>query len=251
MVNLDDDAWRALPPAAPRVTFGLHPAADVRASGVALDAGGSRFRLDGRFGRGGGVAAAARRLQRGQCARRRGHARSALGQPLDRGRAHGSPQSPQVPGRMERITRDALHRAARLRPHARRARACARHAAAAHARAADRGLRLRRRSRPRQAAAHGPDRRARAPISPIATSDNPRTEDPERHHRRHRAGNGRRAAPPDRGPPGRDPRALAEARAGDTILLAGKGHETYQVLGTEKVPFDEREIVRAATGGRA
>ena len=37
--------------------------------------------------------------------------------------------------------------------------------------------------------------------------------------------------------------ALEQARAGDTILLAGKGHETYQVLGTEKVPFDEREIV--------
>ena len=41
--------------------------------------------------------------------------------------------------------------------------------------------------------------------------------------------------------------ALAEARPDDTILLAGKGHETYQVLGTVKVPFDEREIVRAAT----
>jgi UDP-N-acetylmuramoyl-L-alanyl-D-glutamate--2,6-diaminopimelate ligase len=36
---------------------------------------------------------------------------------------------------------------------------------------------------------------------------------------------------------------LRAARAGDTVLLAGKGHETYQVIGTEKVPFDEREIV--------
>ena len=40
--------------------------------------------------------------------------------------------------------------------------------------------------------------------------------------------------------------ALDEGRPGDTILLAGKGHETYQVLGTEKVPFDEREIVQQA-----
>jgi len=40
--------------------------------------------------------------------------------------------------------------------------------------------------------------------------------------------------------------ALGQARKGDTILLAGKGHETYQILGTEKVPFDEREIVRNA-----
>ena len=36
------------------------------------------------------------------------------------------------------------------------------------------------------------------------------------------------------------------ARAGDTVLLAGKGHETYQVIGREKVPFDERDIVAAA-----
>ena len=42
--------------------------------------------------------------------------------------------------------------------------------------------------------------------------------------------------------------ALAEARPGDTLLLAGKGHETYQVIGTEKQPFDEREIVLAAPG---
>src|SRR5690606_28775858 len=39
--------------------------------------------------------------------------------------------------------------------------------------------------------------------------------------------------------------ALDEARPGDTLLLAGKGHETYQVIGTEKEPFDERATVRA------
>ena len=38
--------------------------------------------------------------------------------------------------------------------------------------------------------------------------------------------------------------ALSLARPGDTVLLAGKGHETYQVIGTVKEPFDEREIVR-------
>jgi len=43
--------------------------------------------------------------------------------------------------------------------------------------------------------------------------------------------------------------ALDEARAGDTLLLAGKGHETYQVIGTDKLPFDEREIVRDAVRG--
>ena len=33
------------------------------------------------------------------------------------------------------------------------------------------------------------------------------------------------------------------AGQGATILLAGKGHETYQIIGTEKRHFDEREIV--------
>jgi UDP-N-acetylmuramoyl-L-alanyl-D-glutamate--2,6-diaminopimelate ligase len=86
---------------------------------------------------------------------------------------------------------------------------------------------------------------------PIATSDNPRTEDPAAIIDDIEQGMGdvphlrivdRLAA---------IHAALAEGKPGDTILLAGKGHETYQVLGAEKVPFDEREIVRAATGGRA
>jgi UDP-N-acetylmuramoyl-L-alanyl-D-glutamate--2,6-diaminopimelate ligase len=43
-------------------------------------------------------------------------------------------------------------------------------------------------------------------------------------------------------------RALAIAKPEDVILLAGKGHETYQVVGQEHVPLDEREIVAAAVG---
>ena len=35
------------------------------------------------------------------------------------------------------------------------------------------------------------------------------------------------------------------AREGDVIILAGKGHEDYQVRGTTKYPFDERVVVRA------
>ena len=38
--------------------------------------------------------------------------------------------------------------------------------------------------------------------------------------------------------------ALMLSPAGSTILLAGKGHETYQIIGTQKRHFDEREIVR-------
>lgn len=40
--------------------------------------------------------------------------------------------------------------------------------------------------------------------------------------------------------------AIAHAEAGDTILLAGKGHETYQILGDETIHLDEREVVAAA-----
>ena len=36
---------------------------------------------------------------------------------------------------------------------------------------------------------------------------------------------------------------LAMGRAGDVLLLAGKGHETYQEIGTEKIHLDEREEI--------
>jgi UDP-N-acetylmuramoyl-L-alanyl-D-glutamate--2,6-diaminopimelate ligase len=37
---------------------------------------------------------------------------------------------------------------------------------------------------------------------------------------------------------------MAISRPGDLVLLAGKGHETYQIRGTTSYPFDEKEIVR-------
>ena len=43
-------------------------------------------------------------------------------------------------------------------------------------------------------------------------------------------------------------RALELATPRDVIVLAGKGHETYQVRGTTKLPFDERIIVRELSG---
>ena len=78
----------------------------------------------------------------------------------------------------------------------------------------------------------------------IATSDNPRTEDPERILDEVEAG--MRTKPHERVTDRRRAiaRALELARLGDTVLLAGKGHETYQVIGTEKQHFDEREVVR-------
>jgi UDP-N-acetylmuramoyl-L-alanyl-D-glutamate--2,6-diaminopimelate ligase len=88
----------------------------------------------------------------------------------------------------------------------------------------------------------------------IVTSDNPRTEDPDAIIAQIVAAipAGGCQAITDRRAAIRA--ALAMARRGDVILLAGKGHETYQVLGTTRVPFDERLIVAellAGVGGGA
>jgi UDP-N-acetylmuramoyl-L-alanyl-D-glutamate--2,6-diaminopimelate ligase len=40
--------------------------------------------------------------------------------------------------------------------------------------------------------------------------------------------------------------AVRLARAGDIVLIAGKGHEDYQILGTRKIHFDDREVAREA-----
>jgi UDP-N-acetylmuramoyl-L-alanyl-D-glutamate--2,6-diaminopimelate ligase len=80
------------------------------------------------------------------------------------------------------------------------------------------------------------------------TSDNPRTEDPQAIIDDILAGV---HAPPDRytvicNRREAIKRAVCEARAGDVLILAGKGHETYQILGKEKTHLDEREEVSAA-----
>ena len=81
----------------------------------------------------------------------------------------------------------------------------------------------------------------------VVTSDNPRTEDPDAIIDDIMAGIDPGAA--DRVERITDRvdaigRALERAEPGDIVLLAGKGHETYQVLGTETVPLDERVVVR-------
>lgn len=43
--------------------------------------------------------------------------------------------------------------------------------------------------------------------------------------------------------------AIAMAKPDDTVIIAGKGHENYQILGTEKIHFDDKEVAREALGG--
>jgi UDP-N-acetylmuramoyl-L-alanyl-D-glutamate--2,6-diaminopimelate ligase len=45
--------------------------------------------------------------------------------------------------------------------------------------------------------------------------------------------------------------ALAEAQSGDTVLIAGKGHETYQLIGDQVLEFDDVEVARKYIGSRA
>ena len=87
------------------------------------------------------------------------------------------------------------------------------------------------------------------------TSDNPRSERPEAiidevvagvrrvagSERRWAGDADRRAAIAD---------ALRWARAGDTVVIAGKGHETYQIVGADVLPFDDRDVARTLLRAR-
>ena len=43
--------------------------------------------------------------------------------------------------------------------------------------------------------------------------------------------------------------ALSEARPDDCVLVAGKGHEDYQIVGSDRLPFDDRLVVRSVLLG--
>jgi UDP-N-acetylmuramoyl-L-alanyl-D-glutamate--2,6-diaminopimelate ligase len=96
----------------------------------------------------------------------------------------------------------------------------------------------------------------------IVTSDNPRSEDPERIIDEIRRGIVPAA---DRAPArGHKPtpslaivdrraaieKAIRDSRPGDLVVIAGKGHEKYQVIGHRSLPFDDVEVARAALARR-
>ncbi len=247
-VNADDPAWQDLIGRPRVVPFGMGPDAQVRAEATVLLPTRSRFVLAGRFGRAeidlplpgdfnvsNALGAAAVALGMGEdlmtVAERLGTA-------------------PQVPGRMERLVevpcvviRDYAHKPDAL----------------------DRVLRTLRPLTPGRLivlfGCGGERDRGKRPIMGriaaeigdlvVVTSDNPRTEDPDliidevaagvpAGTALHREADRRAAIR----------WALGNVRTGDTLVLAGKGHETYQVIGKEYLPFDEREIVADALAGR-
>ena len=241
VVNADDRAWEALPRAPRRITFSASGAdADVRAEGVRFHPRGSEWTLAA-FGERHAVQLpligdfnVANALGAAGAALAMGLAAEEVADRLSR--------APQVPGRLELLhehpavlrdyahTPDALERALdAVRPFA------PERLVVVFGCGGDRD----RGKRP----VMGRIAAEKADVA-VVTSDNPRTENPERildeietgmNGRPHERVEDRRAA---------IARALEIAGPNDVVVLAGKGHETYQVRGTTKYPFDEKEIVR-------
>ncbi len=244
VTNADDVAWRALPHADRTLTFGLSVQADVSARNVEYLPEGARFLLVsdagavnvvlpliGEFNVSNALAAAATAL--------------ALGLPLTE-IAERLDSAPQVPGRLEKLRADPTV----LRDYSHTPDSLQRAIAAVRPFASASGIE----SQLIVVFGCGGDRdRGKRPVMGeiaerladhvIITSDNPRTENPERILDDIEAGMKRRDH--DRIEDRREAiaHALSIAKSTDVILLAGKGHETYQIRGTTSYPFDEREIV--------
>jgi len=103
------------------------------------------------------------------------------------------------------------------------------------------------------------DRTKRAPMGEAAgslsdvvilTSDNPRTEDPQRILSDAEMGLHRSGKPYKKIADRREAiyQAIREAKSKDLVLIAGKGHEDYQIIGTETIHFDDKEVAREALG---
>jgi UDP-N-acetylmuramoyl-L-alanyl-D-glutamate--2,6-diaminopimelate ligase len=239
VVNADDPAWSGLPRTRRVLSYGLETIADVRAVDVELSEHGSNWKLAvagrsvpvrlplvGDFNVGNALAAASIAY--------------VFGAPLD-AIADGLSSVPQVPGRLEVLAESPLV----VRDYAHTPDALERSLSV-----------VRRLARGRVTVVFGcggdRDRGKRPLMGEVAarladaawvTSDNPRSEDPEGIIDDIVAGmpKGSYAREEDRRRA--IARALASAGADDVVLIAGKGHETYQIRGTEVLPFDEKEIV--------
>jgi UDP-N-acetylmuramoyl-L-alanyl-D-glutamate--2,6-diaminopimelate ligase len=247
ILNADAPEWRSLEPSSETLTFGAEESADIQAEDVRFTSEGSEWRLVtprgsadvvlpliGDINVENALAAAAAAFALGQA-------------PAAIARRLGT--VPQVAGRLEIISR----RPTVLRDYAHTPDALER--TLKTARAFTRGKLI-------VVFGCGGDRdKGKRPLMgeiaerdadcAIVTSDNPRTEDPDAiiddieagmRSSKHERVTDRLSA---------IQRAIDLAEEGDIVLLAGKGHETYQIRGTTSYPFDEKEIVKEMTGSHA
>lgn len=249
-LNADDPAWASVEAGGARaVRFGIDAPADVRAEEVSLGAHGMEWTLRTPTG---SARVELPLLGLFNVANALGAAAVLWGLGWEEERiAAGLATLPQIPGRLERVptppgapavlidfahTPDALERAlTALRPLVKG------ELVAVFGAGGDRD----RGKRPEmgRVAATLADRS-------VVTSDNPRTEDPETildeiengmgHARRQRITDRREAIR----------YAVASSSGADLVLLAGKGHETYQIWGAEKRHLDEREVVAELFAGK-
>jgi UDP-N-acetylmuramoyl-L-alanyl-D-glutamate--2,6-diaminopimelate ligase len=105
------------------------------------------------------------------------------------------------------------------------------------------------------------DRTKRAPMGEAAgslsdvvilTSDNPRTEDPNQILADAEVGIQKTGKPYEKIADRREAinHAISQARTNDLVLIAGKGHEDYQIIGREVFHFDDKEVAREALATR-
>jgi UDP-N-acetylmuramoyl-L-alanyl-D-glutamate--2,6-diaminopimelate ligase len=247
VINADAPEWKSLEPRSRPLTFGVREAADVRAEDIRYTSDGSGWRLVtprgsaevslpliGDINVENALAAAATAFALGQMP-------GAIASLLR--------TVPQVAGRLEIIStrptvlRDYAHTPDALERSLRTARAFTRgRLIVVFGCGGDRD----KGKRPLMGAIAERDADCA-----IVTSDNPRTEDPDAIIDDIEAG--MRSSTHERVTDRLSAiqRAIDLAEEGDIVLLAGKGHETYQIRGTTSYPFDEKEIVRELTGSHA
>jgi len=246
LFNADDPSWRGVTNAPTSWTFGSESGADISARDVTFTSAGSHFLLVSPHG---AQAVSLPLIGDFNIANALGAAAAALalGMPIA-DVAQRLSVAPQVPGRLERLhtaptvlrdyahTPDALDRALRaVRPFTRQDNGSASRLIVLFGCGGDRD----RGKRPEM----GGIAEASADVV-IVTSDNPRTEDPDRILDDIEAGMTRRDHVRIVDRHDAIAHALRMATPHDVVMLAGKGHETYQIRGTTSYPFDEREIVR-------
>ena len=240
LVNADAREWSALSTPPKTMTFAVHARADIRAEDVRFTPRGSHWRLVTREGSAQvtlpliGDVNVQNALAAAASATALGHAPAEIANRLN--------SVPQIPGRLEILTSQPTV----VRDYAHTPDALERSLTTARAFTEGRLIVV---------FGCGGDRdKGKRPLMgeiaqrladwAIVTSDNPRTEDPDAIIDDIEAGmaGGSHERVTDRLEAIRT--ALNVAKDGDIVLLAGKGHETYQIRGTTSYPFDEKEIVR-------